>query len=80
MPRNIWIRNSRATSEKNVAEMKREREDPKQPELSAENYYDYEARFVQGEDDDAAGWVEYAYSAALDEQDTLGRRWSDLQD
>jgi hypothetical protein len=30
-----------------VAEMKREREDPKQPELSAENYYDYEARFVK---------------------------------
>ena len=27
--------------------MKREREDPKQPELSAENYYDYEARFVK---------------------------------
>src|SRR5678816_2365888 len=27
--------------------MKREREDPKQPQLSAENYYDYEARFVK---------------------------------
>ena len=27
--------------------MKREREDPKQPEMSAENYYDYEARFVK---------------------------------
>src|SRR4029450_10590661 len=27
--------------------MKREREDPKQSELSAENYYDYEARFVK---------------------------------
>ena len=27
--------------------MKREREDPKQLELSAENYYDYEARFVK---------------------------------
>ena len=27
--------------------MKREREDPKQPEMLAENYYDYEARFVK---------------------------------
>jgi hypothetical protein len=41
---------------------------------------DYEARFVQGEDEDAAGWVEYAYSAALDEQDGPRRRWSDLDD
>ena len=41
---------------------------------------DYEARFVQGEDEDAAGWVEYAYNAALDEQECPGRRWSDLED
>ena len=41
---------------------------------------DYEARFVQGEDDDAAGWVEYAYASALDEQDGPRRRWSDLDD
>jgi hypothetical protein len=41
---------------------------------------DYEARFVQGEDEDAAGWVEYAYSAVLDEQESPGRRWSDLDD
>jgi hypothetical protein len=41
---------------------------------------DYEARFVQGEDEDSAGWVEYAYSAALDEQDGPRRRWSDLDD
>jgi len=41
---------------------------------------DYEARFMQGEDEDAAGWVEYAYAAALDEQESPGRRWSDLDD
>ena len=30
-----------------MAEMKREQEHPTQPETSAENYYDYEARFVK---------------------------------
>ena len=30
-----------------MAEMKREREHPKKQETSAENYYDYEARFVK---------------------------------
>ena len=30
-----------------MAEMKREQEHPTQSETSAENYYDYEARFVK---------------------------------
>src|SRR4029077_14022514 len=30
-----------------MADMKRDREHPKKPETSAENYYDYEARFVK---------------------------------
>lgn len=41
---------------------------------------DYEARFVHGEDEDAAGWVQYAYSSALDEFDGPRRRWSDTGD
>jgi hypothetical protein len=41
---------------------------------------DYEARFVHGEDEDAAGWVQYAYSSALDELDGPRRRWSDTDD
>jgi hypothetical protein len=41
---------------------------------------DYEARFVHGEDEDAAGWVQYAYSSALDEFDGPRRRWSDTDD
>jgi len=40
---------------------------------------DYEARFVHGEDEDAAGWVEYAYASALDEVDGPRRRWSDTE-
>ena len=37
---------------------------------------EYEARFVQGEDEDA-GWIEYAYACALDEQAAPRRRWTD---
>jgi hypothetical protein len=41
---------------------------------------EYEARFVHGEDEDAAGWVEYAYASALDEMEGPRRRWTDLDD
>ena len=41
---------------------------------------DYEARFVQGEDENAADWVQYAYSAVLDDQEGPRRRWTDLDD
>jgi len=39
---------------------------------------DYEARFLQGENEDATDWVEYAYAVALDEEEGPRRRWSDL--
>jgi hypothetical protein len=41
---------------------------------------EYEARFVHGEDEDAAGWVEYAYASALDDVEGPRRRWSDTED
>lgn len=39
---------------------------------------DYEARFLQGEDDDTR-WVEYAYQTALEEdaEEAPRRRWTD---
>jgi hypothetical protein len=40
---------------------------------------DYEARFLQGEDDDASPWLQYAYEAALDEDDGPRRRWTDTE-
>jgi hypothetical protein len=41
---------------------------------------EYEARFLQGEEEDASGLVEYAYACALDEEDGPRRRWSDTVD
>jgi len=41
---------------------------------------DYEARFVQGQDEDTAEWLEYAYHSALDECDGPRRRWTDPDD
>ncbi len=38
---------------------------------------DYEARFLQGEEDDVSDLVQYAYSAALDEDEGPRRRWTD---
>ena len=39
---------------------------------------DYEARFLQGEDEDATPWVQYAYQSALEEDDEgPRRRWTD---
>ncbi len=38
----------------------------------------YEARFLQGDDEDADEWVEYAYQTALEDEDGPRRRWSDL--
>jgi len=40
----------------------------------------YEARFLVGEEDDNTGWVEYAYSTALEEDEGPRRRWSDDED
>jgi hypothetical protein len=41
---------------------------------------DYEARFIQGEDDDPTPWVQYAYQAALDDDDEAPqRRWTDSE-
>jgi hypothetical protein len=38
---------------------------------------EYEARFLQGEDDDTR-WVEYAYQSALEDDDEAPRRrWTD---
>ena len=41
---------------------------------------EYEARFLQGEEEDASGLVEYAYACALEEEDGPRRRWSDTVD
>jgi hypothetical protein len=38
---------------------------------------EYEARFLHGEDDDPAGWLEYAYASALDGHGAPRRRWTD---
>ena len=37
---------------------------------------DYERLFLEGEEDDAGDWIQYAYAAALEESE-LHRRWSD---
>lgn len=41
---------------------------------------EYERRFLEGEEEDAAGWVEYAYATALNETEAPQRRWSDSFD
>jgi hypothetical protein len=38
---------------------------------------EYERRFMEGEEDDASRWIEYAYTSALEESDAPQRRWSD---
>jgi len=40
----------------------------------------YESRFLKGEDEDGAGWIEYAYESSLDERTPRSRRWSDKDD
>jgi hypothetical protein len=40
---------------------------------------DYEARFLVGEDEDSAEWVQYAYATALDEDEGPRRRWTDTE-
>jgi hypothetical protein len=40
---------------------------------------DYEARFLQGEEEDPSPWIEYAYESALDEDDGPRRRWTDTE-
>jgi hypothetical protein len=39
---------------------------------------EYESRFLQGEDEDTTGWVEYAYTSALEQAEGPRRRWSDV--
>ena len=42
---------------------------------------EYERRFLEGEEEDAARWVEYAYSSALEETEVVAhRRWSDSEE
>jgi shikimate kinase len=41
---------------------------------------EYERRFLEGEEDDAARLVEYAYALALRDTETTQRRWSDSFD
>jgi hypothetical protein len=38
---------------------------------------DYERRFLEGEEEDATNWIQYAYESALDESEMPRRRWSD---
>jgi hypothetical protein len=38
---------------------------------------DYERRFLEGDEDDATDWIEYAYATALEEAEVPHRRWSD---
>jgi len=38
---------------------------------------DYERRFLEGDEDDATDWIEYAYATALQEAEVPNRRWSD---
>jgi hypothetical protein len=41
---------------------------------------DYEARFMQGEDEDPTPWLKYAYESALDDGDEAPRRrWTDTE-
>ena len=39
---------------------------------------EYERRFLEGEEDDASRWVEYAYTSVLEENETPQRRWTDV--
>jgi hypothetical protein len=39
---------------------------------------EYERRFLEGEEDDASRWVEYAYASVLERTDAPQRRWSDI--
>jgi hypothetical protein len=41
---------------------------------------EYERRFMEGEEEDASRWVEYAYASALGETEAPQRRWSDSFD
>ena len=42
---------------------------------------EYERRFLEGEEEDAAHWVEYAYASALEETEVAAsRRWSDSEE
>lgn len=41
---------------------------------------DYERRFLEGEEEDASSWLEYAYASALDDTEAPRRRWSDTFD
>ena len=41
---------------------------------------DYERRFLEGEEEDASNWLEYAYASALDDTESPRRRWSDTFD
>jgi hypothetical protein len=41
---------------------------------------EYERRFLEGEEEDAARWVEYAYASALEENEAPQRRWSDTDE
>ncbi len=41
---------------------------------------DYEARFLLGEEEDSAEWVEYAYATALDTDHGPRRRWTDVDE
>ena len=41
---------------------------------------DYERRFLEGEEEDASNWLEYAYASALDDMEAPRRRWSDTFD
>jgi hypothetical protein len=41
---------------------------------------EYERRFLEGEEEDAARLVEYAYASALEETEVPQRRWSDSFD
>jgi hypothetical protein len=38
---------------------------------------EYERRFLEGAEEDASRWVEYAYTSVLEETETPQRRWSD---
>jgi len=38
---------------------------------------DYERRFLEGEEEDATDWIQYAYATALEEAEVPRRRWSD---
>jgi len=39
---------------------------------------EYERRFLEGQEDDASRWVEYAYASVLEQTETPLRRWTDV--